>query len=204
MARAQRLFCRPESRVQQVFSRASFKLVAVVLCAAAAVTLPLAAKVFSTTEQALGEAFPGCTVERQTVFLTEAQLGRAAELAGEPIESALVHPYRATCGGSHAGTAYFDTHRVRTLPETLMIVVAPDGSVEAIEILTFDEPTEYIPPDIWYEQFLERRLGPGLELKRGIDAVTGATLTAVATTDAVRRVLAVDRVLDERPAEDDG
>ena len=168
---------------------------AVALCVAAAVSVPLAAKVFSTTEQALGEAFPGCTVERRTVFLTEDQLGRAAELAGEPIRSALVHPYRATCGGAHAGTAYFDTHRVRTLPETLMIVVSPDGAVETIEILTFDEPTEYIPPDIWYEQFLERELGPGLELKREIDAVTGATLTAVATTDAVRRVLAIDRVL---------
>ena len=175
-------------------------MAAVLAILAAAIALPLAATVFSTTEEALAEAFPGCTVERGTVFLTEAQLGRAAELAGEPIESALVHPYRATCDGRFAGTAYFDTHRVRTLPETLMIVVAPDGSVEAIEILTFDEPTDYIPPEIWYRQFLEEKLGPGLALKRDIDAVTGATLTAVATTDAVRRVLAIDRVLDEEEA----
>lgn len=176
--------------------------VAVALCAAVTVSVPLAAKVFSTTEQALEKAFPGCSVERETVFLTEEQLGRASSFAGKPIEGALVHPYRATCDGSHAGTAYFDTHRVRTLPETLMIVVSPEGAVEAIEILTFDEPTEYIPPEIWYEQFLERELGPRLALKRDIDAVTGATLTAVATTDAVRRVLAVDRVLDDRSGEE--
>jgi Na+-translocating ferredoxin:NAD+ oxidoreductase RnfG subunit len=76
-----------------------------------------------------------------------------------------------------------------------MVVVGPDGEVARIEILAFKEPPDYIPRDAWYEQFSGRELGPDLELKRAIRPVTGATLTARATTDAVRRVLALHEVL---------
>lgn len=152
-------------------------------------------RVYLTVDEALELAFPGCAVEHQTVFLTEAQLAEARELAGEEVESALVHPYVARCDGRPGGVAYFDTHRVRTLPETLMVVVSPEGEVARIEVLAFQEPPDYLPRDAWYGQFDGRKLDAELSLQRGIRPVTGATLTARATTSAVRRVLAVDRVL---------
>ena len=145
-------------------------------------------------DEALELAFPGCRVERETLYLTEEQLAAARERSGGTVESALVHPYVGWCDGGAAGVAYFDSHRVRTLPETLMVVVSPEGEVERIEILVFREPPDYIPRDAWYEQFDGRALDPDLELKRGIRPVTGATLTARATTDAVRRILAFHHV----------
>jgi len=166
----------------------------------AGVSTPATARVFVSVDEALEMAFPGCTVDRGTEFLTEEQVARASELAGETIASALVHPYRATCDGAPGGTAYFDTHRVRTLPETLMVVVDPHGAVRRIEILSFKEPPEYIPREIWYDQFTGEPLGPELELKRSIRQVTGATLTARATTNAVRRVLATHQVIEELSA----
>lgn len=164
---------------------------------------PAGATVFLTVDEALDLAFPGCTIERGTVYLEEAELERARELAGGEISRAIVHPYAARCPGqgggtTRAGTAYFDTHRVRTLPETVMVVVGPAGEVERVEVLSFQEPPDYIPREIWYQQFEGRELSDDLELKRGIHPVTGATLTARATTDAVRRVLALHRVLGER------
>lgn len=167
-------------------------LLSVVLAAPA----PAGARVYLTVDEALELAFPDCRVSRETVYLTEEQLERAGELAGEELESALAHPYVARCRGEW-GVAYFDTHRVRTLPETIMVVVGPDGEVARIEVLAFREPPDYIPRDAWYEQFFGRDLGPDLELKRAIRPVTGATLTARATTDAVRRVLALHEVLRE-------
>jgi hypothetical protein len=155
------------------------------------------ARVFLSVEEALALAFPGCEVERRTAYLTAAQLARARELAGLPIESALVHAYAARCGGEPGGTAYFDAHRVRTLPETLMVVVNPEGRVRRLEVLSFTEPPEYLPRAAWYEQFSGQPLSEELSLKRRIHAVTGATLTARATTDAVRRVLALHQVLAE-------
>jgi FMN-binding domain len=161
----------------------------------AATAAPAAAKVFLTVDEALKLAFPGCQVERRTAYLTPGELARARQLAGVEVPGALVSYYVASRDGKPAGTAYIDTHRVRTLPETLMVVVDPAGRVTRIEVLSFREPEEYLPRGLWYGQFAGRELGPELDLKRGIRPVTGATLTARATTTAVRRVLALHQVI---------
>lgn len=176
-----------------VSSSRSFLLLVLVggLLAAA----PGLAKVFLTVDEAVRLAFPQAKAERRTAYLTADQLRRARELAGVEVPSALISYYAAVRDGQPVGTAWFDTHRVRTLPETLMIVVDPQGRVVRIEVISFREPEEYMPRVAWYDQFRGKGLGPDLQLKRAIRPVTGATLTARATTDAVRRVLALHRVL---------
>lgn len=181
--------------------RLAVAVVALCLAASWAFAGPAEARVFLSVDEALDLAFPGCTVERSTVYLTDAEVARVETLAGEEPAGAIVHPYAASCprgSSGAAGTAYFDTHRVRTLAETLMVVVAADGTVRRLEILTFDEPQDYIPREIWYDQFDGQELDGDLSLKRDIRPVTGATLTARATTEAVRRVLAIHQVLAER------
>lgn len=158
---------------------------------------PAAAKVFLAVDEALRLAFPGCQVARRTAYLTPEQMAAARALAGVEVPSALVTSYAATCGGKPGGIAYLDTHRVRTLPETVLVVVDPAGAVRRLEVLSFSEPEEYMPRGAWYGQFLGRRLDGDLQLKRGIRPVTGATLTARATTAAVRRVLALHQVIQQ-------
>lgn len=160
------------------------------------------ARVLLTVEEALALAFPKAQVERTTVFLTATQRAEAERLAGSALDSAIVHPYRAhqpKTGGSLVGTAYFDVHVVRTLPETLMVVVDTEGRVARVEVLSFDEPPDYRPRAEWYGQFLSRPLDDELALRRAIRPVTGASLTASATTQAVRRVLAIHRALEVHP-----
>lgn len=159
-----------------------------------------ASKVFLTVEEALRLAFPECEIQRRTHYLSDAELKRARELASADVASAIVYAYAATREGRVAGTAYFDTHRVRTLPETLMVAVDPAGRVARVEVLSFDEPLEYLPRGNWYGQFRGRALDEELRPRRGIQGVTGATLTARSTTEAVRRVLALHQVLQERAA----
>jgi hypothetical protein len=159
---------------------------------------PVGAKVFLTQDEALKLAFPGAAIERRTVFLTEGEVQETAALSGGPRPSALAVAYVATKDGRLAGTAYFDTHVVRTQPETLMIVVTPEGTIARIEVLSFSEPEEYLPREHWYAQFPGRALDDELTLKRGVRPVSGATLTARATTEAARRVLALHRVLERR------
>ena len=154
------------------------------------------AKVFLSMEEALMLAFPAATVERTSVFLTAAQQREAQRLSGdEKLPSALVAYYVATKDGRQAGTAYFDTHLVRTMPETIMVVVDVEGRASRIEVLSFQEPEEYLPRTRWYEQFQGKALNDELWMKRGIRPVAGATLTARATTEAARRVLALHQVI---------
>lgn len=168
-----------------------------VACALLAVAAPARARVLLTVEEALALAFPGAEIERRTAFLTDAQRARAAELAGQPPVSSIVHPYVARRDGRIVGTAYFDTHVVRTLAETVMVTIDAEGRVGRVEVLSFDEPPDYLPREAWYRQFDGRRLDADLELRRSIRPVSGATLTARATTDAVRRALALDHALAE-------
>jgi len=108
--------------------------------------------------------------------------------------SALVIRHRLNCGGQ-IGWVYFDSHRVRTLAETLAIVIDLDGKIKEVRVLSFDEPEEYLPKAKWFDTFKDRRLGPGLELHREIPMVTGATLSARAATDSVRRILKIHQLL---------
>jgi len=156
-----------------------------------------AGKVFLTTDEALALAFPECEVRRETVYLTSAQEARARKLAGTELEGAIARPWIARRDGKIVGTAYLDTHKVRTLKETLFVVVDPAGRAVRAEVLAFAEPQEYLPRASWYEKFAGRALDDELRVKRAIRPVTGASLTVSATTDAVRRVLALHTVLGE-------
>jgi len=147
-------------------------------------------------QEALAVAFPPpATVERRTAFLTAADLDTVRAAAGPdaPVEQSVVTYYVAERDGHAAGVAYFDSHRVRTLNEVLMIVVEPDDRIRSIEVLRFAEPPEYRASGAWLRQFEGHGLAPDLSLKSGIANMTGATLTSHAVTRAARRVLALHR-----------
>ncbi|HEU4402303.1 MAG TPA: FMN-binding protein [Candidatus Polarisedimenticolia bacterium] len=152
-------------------------------------------RVYMTQRQALEQAFPQpAQVSRRTLYLDADQVHRVATEAGAPVENRVVAYYIGTRDGKPAGCAYFDTHLVRTLPETIMVVVAPDGRIERIDILSFEEPEDYLPNRRWLQQFPGRLLDDDLSLKQGIHPLAGATLSARAITQAVRRVLALHRL----------
>jgi len=155
--------------------------------------------VLLTVEEALSLAFPGAAIERRTVYLTDAERARAAELAGGPLASGVARPYLATGeGGTPAGTAYLDTHRVRTLPQTVMIALDARGEVLRVEVLSFDEPPDYLPREEWYRQFDGRALAAPLAPGRDLRGITGATLTTRSTAAAVKRALALHAVVTAR------
>jgi electron transport complex protein RnfG len=149
-----------------------------------------------TRHEALAASFPGAVIEAERIFLTQEQVGRAAALSGVEVPSALVARYVARLGEEVVGRAYVDTHVVRTKRESLLISLGPDGRVRRIDVTAFLEPHEYRAPEAWMRQYRDRPLDDDLGLQRAIRPIAGATLTAMATNEAVRRVLAIDRVLE--------
>ena len=146
--------------------------------------LAASARVLETQQQALASA--GATT-RQTFFLTKEQIAAAKQESGIDIKDALVVRYAAPNGAY----AYFDSHRVRTEPETVMIVVDAKGAISRVDILSFDEPTDYFPKRRWLDQFLGRKLDDDLSLNRAIRPISGASLTGRAITNASRKILAI-------------
>lgn len=166
-----------------------------------AVAVPPAAAQAITREEALAGLYPGATIRAERVFLTREQVRQAAALAGTELPSALVARYVAVRDGRTVGRAYVDTHVVRTKVETLLVSLDEAGRVRRVDVTAFLEPPEYRAPEPWLGQYRGRTLDDDLRLQRAIRPLAGATLTARAATEAVRRVLAVDRVLESKTGE---
>lgn len=146
-------------------------------------------------DEALASAYSGAAIRTEQVFLTAAQQKRVADAAGTETVSAFVVRYVATKDGNVVGRAYVDTHTVRTKKESLLVMLDANGRVARVEVTAFLEPAEFHAPEAWLRQYKDRTLAPDLALNRAIRPIAGATLTARATNNAVRRVLAIDQVV---------
>lgn len=149
-----------------------------------------------TREEALAAVFPGARFEAERIFLTDDQIRRAQQLAGGDASRALVARYVARRAGEIVGRAYVDTHVVRTKRESLLISLDANREVRRVDVTAFLEPPEYVASERWLQQYHERALDDDLALGRAIRPIAGGTLTGAAANAAVRRVLAIDHVLE--------
>jgi len=167
-------------------------LIAVLLAASAA-----QARVFLTQQQALAGAFgAGVKVTRRAIFLTPEQIRVAKKESGVDFSDAMIVRYTGSnAAGVPVGYAYFDTHRVRTLPETVMVVVGADATIVKVEILSFDEPPDYFPKPRWIDQFRGRKLDGELSLHGKVRPISGASLSGRAIMNASRKILAIHEAI---------
>ena len=153
------------------------------------------AKILHSKEGALRLAFPGAdAVKPMHLFLDEGQAADIERRSGARVKSRVVTLYVGEKEGQPLGFALIDSHVVRTLPETFMVVFDVDGRVRGVHILAFHEPLEYLPGRPWLRQFAGRVLSAGLRTRGDIAGIAGATLSAHAITKGVRKALATFHV----------
>jgi hypothetical protein len=162
--------------------------------AALLLSIPAIVQALPAQHEALAMAFPDCTFVRKDFYPSPSQAVQAEALAGAKLPVLWYVGYEAWKDGRLQGVAFFDTHRVRTENETVMIAVGLDGRLRRVEVVAFREPPEYAPRTAWLAQFLGHILDADLSLKRAIKPLAGATLTANALLDASRRGLALWKV----------
>ena len=152
--------------------------------------------VFHSRDEISALAFPDADrVESRHVFLTPEERERIERIAASELDSDLLTIYVGYRAGEVVGYALLDSHLVRTLTETLLIVLSREGMVGAIYVMAFHEPSEYLPSDRWLELLRDRPLSDGLRVGRDIVGITGATLSARAAVSSVRRALAIHAVV---------
>lgn len=155
-------------------------------------TAELYAVVLNLPEQALRSQFPDSVVQRTPVYLSKADQARIESQLGFRLGSRFHTFYVAKKGRELLGYATFDTHRVRTKEETLFVVLAPDGTVRHVEVISFFEPQEYLAPPRWLKLLIGRKDGlhPGVDLP----AISGATMTTNAVSRTVRKTIALQKL----------
>ncbi len=152
------------------------------------------AAVYYSKKEALELAFgEQAQVEMLPLFLSEEDRAKIEQLAHVSLDSNLYTFYVGKRGDQVLGYAAIETHTVRTKPETLLVVLDAEGRLRQIEVLAFHEPPEYQPSPQWLARLLSVPLEE-MRLGGGVDGISGATLSARAATDSVRKVLAIYRI----------
>jgi Na+-translocating ferredoxin:NAD+ oxidoreductase RnfG subunit len=154
------------------------------------------AKIFYSRSEALKLAFTDADrIEDQSILIDDDQARQIEELAKSKLESRIVRISRGYRGNDLLGYAVIDVHTVRTMSEALLVVLSPGGEVRMLRLLAFHEPEEYMPSARWYQQFEGKTPADPLRLGGDVHGIVGATLSSRATTDGVRRALALYQVL---------
>ncbi len=156
---------------------------------------PSFAKIFYSKNEAMELAFgKTATVEVLSLFPDEQQQAKIQDLAKTKLESGMFSFYVGKEQGKVLGYAAIESITVRTKPETLMIVLTPEGELRNITTLAFHEPPEYQPPERWFEQLYKRAIAD-MDFNKGVDGIAGATLSTRAALTSVRKVMGIYQVM---------
>ena len=170
-------------------------LAAVLLALLAGAAAPRAQEGVVTRGEALAAVWPGAAVTRDRVILTREQMAAVAALARVGMQGRIFPRYVAWRDGVVVGRAYVDTHTPKTERQSLLVSLDTEGRVKRVDVTVFFEPAQYMAPQDWLRQFDGRVLRDDLAVRRGIRPIAGSSFTGRAISNAVRRVLALDRVL---------
>jgi len=161
---------------------------------------PSLATIFYSKNEALELVFGKDTqVEQLSLFPDEQQVAKIEALAKVKLDSGLFTFYVGKEKDKVQGYAAIETGTVRTKPETLMIVLTADGELRNVYTLAFHEPPEYQPPERWFEQLYKRPLAD-MDFNKGVDGISGATLSTRASVNSVRKVMAIYQVMVKEQA----
>ncbi len=176
----------------KIFRQGGFFILFLLLLSASA---PSVAKIFYSKNEALELAFGKNTlVEQLPLFPDEPQTNQIQQLAKGKLDSGLFTFYVGKGHDKVLGYAAIETSTVRTKPETLMIVLTAEGELRNVYTLAFHEPPEYQPPERWFEQLYKRPLD-AMDFNKGVDGISGATLSTRSSINSIRKVMAIYQVM---------
>jgi len=156
---------------------------------------PSFATIFYSKNEAMQLAFgKGAQVEQLSLFPDENEAAKIEQDSKIKLDSGLFTFYVGKDQGKILGYAAIETSTVRTKPETLMIVLTPDGELSKVVTLAFHEPPEYQPPERWFEQLYKRPLAE-MDFNKGVDGISGATLSTRSALSSIRKVMAIYQVM---------
>ena len=138
-----------------------------------------------TYQEVLDTKYKNCKLKKENIFLTKKQVATVRKVLDVKI-SALLLRYQNSCDNS---VAYVDSHIVRTLNETVIIEIK-DKKINWIEIASFMEPREYIPPKKWLNLLKDKR--------SNVDSLTGATISENALKRLVQKYIVINNLLNEK------
>jgi Na+-translocating ferredoxin:NAD+ oxidoreductase RnfG subunit len=158
------------------------------------------ATIFYSKNEAMELVFgKNAIIENLSLFPDDNEMAAIQAIAKTPMESGMFTFYVGKENGKITAYAAIESNTVRTKPETLMIVLTPEGELHNVFTLAFHEPPEYQPPEQWYQKLIKKPLAD-MELNKGVDGISGATLSTRSALTSIRKVMAFHRIMIQHKA----
>ena len=151
--------------------------------------------VYMTPEAFLAAAFGGAAPKAKKFWVTGDHRAAIAGILGRRFGGLRLNYWRAD-----RRTAWILEEIGKVKPITTGLVVR-DGAIESVRVLVYRESRGWeVRHDFFTDQFVGARLDGRLRLDRGIDGISGATLSVRALTDLGRLALYLhNAVMDGGP-----
>jgi Na+-translocating ferredoxin:NAD+ oxidoreductase RnfG subunit len=151
------------------------------------------AQVFLTPEKALSTLLPEAeAVITEQKSLTPESVKRLEETVGKRVKDQEYTFFIEMKQDKPTGYAVILDMIGKERPITFMVVVNPDGTVRAVEVLVYRESQGFeIRSPRFMKQFEGKTIQSPLRAGRDIDIITGATLSSRSTAYVVKKALAL-------------
>ncbi len=158
----------------------------------AGVLTHLSAAVLITPDKAMAQVFGnGVSINKKSLLLSTSEYNQVTQKAKVKLTTKLYRAFEVHKGKERVGYAVVLNERVRTNNAAILYMMDVDGVIKGIEVITFNEPPEYIPSNIWMEQFKGKSAKDELHIGKDIPTITGATLSVRNITEGSRVALAL-------------
>lgn len=146
---------------------------------------------YATEDEALEEAFPGSSFRKEVIVLDSFLKSKITENLGKNVYESSVDTYEARLDGKVQGYGFVMNQIGKTKDITFLVSMNPEGEVVFVSILVFRESQGFeVKNKRWLAQFKGKDLLSRLRVKKDIDNISGATMSARAVTKGVARALA--------------
>ncbi len=149
------------------------------------------AKVYQTKDEVLKKYFSDSVIEKKVLFLSNDEVKIVQNISKTKLNSKLFIYYVVYNKNNEKKYVSIESCIVKTKPVIIMVVINNKAEIENVEVLAFYEPEEHLPSKKWFELFKNKKLNDNLQVKKDIDAISGATFTTKAITNQIRVILAI-------------
>lgn len=138
-------------------------------------------------------------ITKKNVLLTIAKADLVYQQAQMKKGGKIFRTFTVSKDGKNIAYAILISRRVRTKDAAILYMISPQGVIENVEVIAFNEPPEFTPSRQYIDQFKGKSAQDTLRVGKDIPTVTGATLGARNVTDGARLALAVfDMIFREK------
>lgn len=138
-------------------------------------------------------------ITKKNVLLSVEKAATVYKQAKMKKGSKIFRTYSVTKDGKAVAYGVLISRVVRSKDAAVLYMISPDGIIDAIEVIAFNEPPEFIPAKNYVDQFKGKSSKDILRVGKDIPTVTGATMSARNVTDGARLALAVfDMIFKEK------